>query len=79
MERYFREVIGNLLTRIAPHSFYFWVYNIFVDKTYVWRFYASDQIWLFIFGHFSKFLLISDFNFWQIHPPPREYMFQKMP
>ena len=67
MERYLREVIGNYLTLNSPP--YFWVYNIFVDKTYVWRFYTSDQIWVFIFWHFLKFSLICDFNFWQISPP----------
>ena len=33
-------------------------------------FYISDQIWLFIFGHFLQFSLICDFNFWQLAPPP---------
>ena len=32
-------------------------------------FYTSDQIWLFMFGHFSKFLLICDFNLWQTSLP----------
>ena len=37
MERYLREVIGNSLTLNSP-SPYSRVYNIVVDKTYVWRF-----------------------------------------
>ena len=37
MERYFREVIGNLLT-LKSHPPYSGIYNIFVDKTYVWHF-----------------------------------------
>ena len=37
-------------------------------------FYISDQIWLFIFGHFLKFSLICDFNFWQLAPPPWIYV-----
>ena len=34
----------------------------------------SYYIWLFIFGHFSKFLLICEFYFWQISPHPRIYV-----
>ena len=78
MERYLREVIGNLLTHNSlsspPPPFYFWVYDIFVDKIYVWRFYTNDQIWVFIFGHFSKISLITFDKF----TPPPEYMFPKM-
>ena len=33
MERYLIEVIGNKLVRNSPPSS--WVYNIFVDKTYM--------------------------------------------
>ena len=47
---------------------------MFVDKTYVSRFYSSDQIWLFIFGHFLKFSLVCDINFWQISSPPLIYV-----
>ena len=70
MERYLSEVMGNqLILNSSPLAPYSWVYNIFEDKTYVWHFNISDQIWLLIFGHFSKLSLICDFNFWQITPP----------
>ena len=43
MERYLREVIGNYLTLNSPPSPFIPKF-IFVQKTYVWRFYTSDQI-----------------------------------
>ena len=71
METYFREVFGNKLLLNSPLPPYSWVYNIFVDETYVWHLCTSDQIWLLMFGHFWKFSLICDFYFWQISPPWR--------
>ena len=60
MERYLREVIGNLLT-LNNLPFYFWVYNVFVDQTYIWRFYTGDQIWLFCFVFWVFFKVFIDF------------------
>ena len=46
MERYLRKVIGNQLTLNSPLPSppYSQVYNIIVDKSYVWRFHFSDQM-----------------------------------
>ena len=40
----------------VPYRTVILIYNILVNETYVQHFYISDQIWLLIFGHFSKFL-----------------------
>ena len=42
---------------------------MFVDKTYVWHFYTSNQIWLFIFGHFFEIFIDLWLWFLTISPP----------
>ena len=68
MERYLREVIGNQLKLnspllLIPEFIYLLVKPMFDIFALAMKF---D---LFIFGQFSKLLLIFDFNFWQSSPP----------
>ena len=52
---------------IAPLSFISEFITYLLIKPMFGVFALAIKIyWLFIFGHFSKFLLICDFNFWQI-------------
>ena len=78
MERYLREVIGNLLTLNSPLFFYFWVYNILIKPifgafTLAIKF---DCLFLGIFQSFDWFVTIIFDKF--TPPPPLEYMFQTM-
>ena len=75
MERYLREVIGNLLTlNSSLPPFHFWVYNIFVDKTYVWRFSTSDKFDCLSVGIFWSFHWFVTLIFDKFTPLPWIYV-----
>ena len=54
-----------------------WVYDIFVDETYVQHFYTNDQIWLHIIANFQSFCWFVSFIVDKLTISPK-YMFHKM-